>query len=182
MSNKPGHRGEREVSRKTIARGMPGETGVTVVTKLVCLFYFACEAAGASRARHSLRPLISEGATLRVNLARNARRDREAVSRDACGCLKFESVRIRGANAGLRGRSLSAVGDQAAQQVSQISAAGSRTFPSSTFSGSRAVLPKGKSATCAFVRAAASHDRESQQARTQQHEAGRYQREEPIGD
>src|SRR5216117_1166520 len=24
VSNKPGHRGEREVSRKTIARGMPG--------------------------------------------------------------------------------------------------------------------------------------------------------------
>src|SRR5258707_10763953 len=60
VSNKPGHRGEREVSRKTIARGMPGETGVTVVTMLVCLFYFACEAAGASSARHSLRPLISE--------------------------------------------------------------------------------------------------------------------------
>src|SRR6266853_5107734 len=58
VSNKPGHRGEREVSRKTIARGMPGETGVTVVTMLVCLFYFACEAAGALSARHSLRPLI----------------------------------------------------------------------------------------------------------------------------
>src|SRR5260370_27511109 len=38
VSNKPGHRGEREVSRKTIARGMPGETGVTVVTILVCFF------------------------------------------------------------------------------------------------------------------------------------------------
>ena len=43
---------------KTIARGMPGETGVTVVTMLVCFFIFACEAAGASRARHSLRPLM----------------------------------------------------------------------------------------------------------------------------
>src|SRR5437868_14538794 len=41
----------------TVARGMPGETGVTVVTTLACLFYFACEAAGASSARHSLRPL-----------------------------------------------------------------------------------------------------------------------------
>ena len=30
-----GHRGEREVSRKTIARGMPGRSGVTVVTTLV---------------------------------------------------------------------------------------------------------------------------------------------------
>jgi len=37
---------------------MPGETGVTVVTTLVCLFYFACEAAGASSARYSLRPLF----------------------------------------------------------------------------------------------------------------------------
>ena len=37
VSNKPGHRGEREVSRKTIARGMPGRSGVTVVTMLVCL-------------------------------------------------------------------------------------------------------------------------------------------------
>src|SRR5205807_10045837 len=41
---------------KTIARGMPGDAGVTVVTMLVCFLFFACEAAGASRARHSLRP------------------------------------------------------------------------------------------------------------------------------
>jgi hypothetical protein len=32
VTTKPDHRGEREVSRKTIARGMPGDTGVTVVT------------------------------------------------------------------------------------------------------------------------------------------------------
>src|SRR5260221_10005547 len=38
VSNKRGHRGEREISRKTIAWGMPGETGVTVVTMLVCFF------------------------------------------------------------------------------------------------------------------------------------------------
>ena len=44
---------------------MPGVSGVTVVTMLVCLFYFACEAAGASRARHSLRPLMFEGGTFR---------------------------------------------------------------------------------------------------------------------
>src|SRR5258707_2307966 len=56
VSNKPGHRGEREVSRKTIARGMPGETGVTVVTNS-CVCFFTHEAAGASAARHSLRPL-----------------------------------------------------------------------------------------------------------------------------
>ena len=46
---------------------MLGVSGVTVVTTLVCSFYFACEAAGASCARHSLRPLISEGRTSMQN-------------------------------------------------------------------------------------------------------------------
>ena len=63
MSNKPGHRGEREVSRKTIARGMPGVSGVTVVTMLVCFLSFAYEAAGALSAWHSLRPLLIEART-----------------------------------------------------------------------------------------------------------------------
>jgi hypothetical protein len=36
VANKPGHRGEHERSRKTIVRGMPGRSGVTVVTTLVC--------------------------------------------------------------------------------------------------------------------------------------------------
>src|SRR6266403_3267965 len=35
---KRGHRGEREVSRKTIARGMPGRSGVTVVTNSYACF------------------------------------------------------------------------------------------------------------------------------------------------
>ena len=60
VTNKPDHRGERDISVKTIARGMPGVSGVTVVTTLVCSFYSACEAAGASSARHSLRPLFRE--------------------------------------------------------------------------------------------------------------------------
>src|SRR5205809_1219311 len=46
VSNKPGHRGEREVSRKTIARGMPGRTGVTVVTMLVCFVLFRTRGCG----------------------------------------------------------------------------------------------------------------------------------------
>src|SRR5260370_35875466 len=73
VARKPGHRGERGISRKTIARGMSGETGVTVVTMLVCSFYFACEAAGASCARHSLRPL---GRTVHAKPGRIAPRDR----------------------------------------------------------------------------------------------------------
>jgi hypothetical protein len=46
---------------------MPGESGVTVVTTLVCFLLFTHEAAGASSARHSLRPLISEGGNSRQN-------------------------------------------------------------------------------------------------------------------
>src|SRR5437899_5245252 len=79
VSNKPGHRGEHEVSRKTIARGMPGETGVTVVTMLVCFFYFAREAAGASSARHSLRPLNFRAEGLRTTRTRRAARMRSCV-------------------------------------------------------------------------------------------------------
>src|SRR5260221_5099664 len=48
VSNKPGHRGEHEVSRKAIARGMPGETGVTVVTMLVCFVLFRTRGCGCS--------------------------------------------------------------------------------------------------------------------------------------
>src|SRR5260370_8968515 len=47
---------------------MPGETGVTVVTTLVCLFFITHETAGASSARHSLR-----------NSCAKPRRDRGAV-------------------------------------------------------------------------------------------------------
>src|SRR2546430_17301535 len=41
VSNKPGHRGEHEVSRKTIARRMPGVSGVTVVTTVVCSLHLS---------------------------------------------------------------------------------------------------------------------------------------------
>src|SRR5260370_11066435 len=81
VSNKPGHRGEREVSRKTIARGMPGETGVTVVTNS-CVCFFTHEAAGASCARHSLRPLnFRRRNVLGKRRAGRAARSRTYVSR-----------------------------------------------------------------------------------------------------
>src|SRR6202165_6210503 len=47
---------------------MPGDPGVTVVTNSR-VFYTTREAAGASDARHSLRPLISWGGTLMAKLA-----------------------------------------------------------------------------------------------------------------
>ena len=77
---------------KTIARGMPGDSGVTVVTMLVCSFYFACEAAGASRARHSLRPLIEEGGRSQPSLARNKWRDRGPVSCRHCEERSDEAI------------------------------------------------------------------------------------------
>jgi hypothetical protein len=58
VSNKPGHRGEREVSRKTIARGMPGDFRCTCGDYTRVLTTTAHEAAGALGTRHSLRPLI----------------------------------------------------------------------------------------------------------------------------
>ena len=66
---------------KTIARGMPGDFRrdrgdyARVLTSP-----FAREAAGASSARHSLRPLIEEGGIFKIKLGRIRPRDREAVS------------------------------------------------------------------------------------------------------
>ena len=70
---------------------MPGVSGVTVVTN-ARVYYTPRAAAGAPGARHSLRPLFSEGSTFRIKLGRIARRDRESVFvNDGC-CLKFESA------------------------------------------------------------------------------------------
>ncbi len=44
-ARKPGPRGERAISRKTIARGMPGVSGVTVVTN-ACAFYHTTRGCG----------------------------------------------------------------------------------------------------------------------------------------
>jgi len=57
------------------------------------LFYFACEAAGASSARHSLRPLNFRCASHDPNLARIARRDRAGVGASS-GEYGYARVRI----------------------------------------------------------------------------------------
>jgi hypothetical protein len=67
VSNKHGHRGEHEVSRKTIARGMPGLLRCTCGDYARVLFSFAREATGASSARLSLRPLNFQGERFRPN-------------------------------------------------------------------------------------------------------------------
>src|SRR6266446_7244773 len=61
VSNKPGHRGEHEVSRKTIARGMPGDSGVTVVTTLVCFVLFRTRGCGCIERPAFPAPSVFEG-------------------------------------------------------------------------------------------------------------------------
>jgi hypothetical protein len=63
-----GHKSAKETV-KTIAQGMPGDSGEPVVTN-ARVYYTPRAAAGASGARHSLRPLISEGGMLPAKLAR----------------------------------------------------------------------------------------------------------------
>src|SRR5258705_9584917 len=80
VSNKPGHRGEREVSRKPLRREGRVYSGEPVVTTLVCFIYFAREAAGALATRLSLRPLLIEARTVLANLGRLAPRECGVVS------------------------------------------------------------------------------------------------------
>jgi hypothetical protein len=80
VTNKPDRRGEREISRKTIARGMPGDSGVTVVTTLVCFFICTRGCGCIVRPAFPAPSDFSEGSTFQAKLARKARRDREAVS------------------------------------------------------------------------------------------------------
>ena len=69
---------------KTIAQGRPGRSGEPVVTTLVYFVFIVREAAGASCARLSLRPLFSEGRRFRQDSRENMRRDREGVSCRHC--------------------------------------------------------------------------------------------------
>ena len=57
VARKPGHQGERVISRKTIVQGMPGRFRRTCGDYRV-LTTFCTRAAGATSTRHSLRPLF----------------------------------------------------------------------------------------------------------------------------
>jgi hypothetical protein len=59
---------------------MPGVSGVTVVTN--ARVTYTTRGCGRIERPAFPRPLISEGGTSRPNLARNLRRDREAVRAD----------------------------------------------------------------------------------------------------
>ena len=50
VAKEPGHRGEHEISSKTIARGRPGELAEPVVTTLVCFVLFCTRGCGCGHA------------------------------------------------------------------------------------------------------------------------------------
>jgi hypothetical protein len=79
VTNKPVTGESMKETVKTIARGMPGDSGVTVVTN-ARVYYTPRAAAGASGARHSLRPPIG-GWKFIANLGRIAPRECETVFR-----------------------------------------------------------------------------------------------------
>src|SRR6201996_8956088 len=77
---KADHRGEHGISRKPLRAGMSGVfRWLAVNTRVHTYYHSAHEAAGASGARHSPRPLFS-GRMLLANLGRIAPRDRGSAS------------------------------------------------------------------------------------------------------
>src|SRR6185369_17303989 len=70
---KPSLRGDYEISRKTIAQGMPECFGQPVVTTLVCFHFSHTRLRVRPSARHSLRPLLSEGERMTINSGRSCR-------------------------------------------------------------------------------------------------------------
>ena len=84
VATKPGHRGEREGNRKTIAQGVPGETGVTVVTMLVCFVLFRTRGFGRIGRPAFPAPSDFSGAGLQSKTrAKGAARSRSCV----CKCV-----------------------------------------------------------------------------------------------
>ena len=74
-------RGERDISRKTIARGMPECSDCTCMLVYASSHNFAHETAGAASTRHSLRPLFSLGEMICKTRAHRAARTRNCVHR-----------------------------------------------------------------------------------------------------
>ena len=73
-------RGERAISRQTIAQGRPDALRWTCMLVCALLCAIAHETAGAARTRSSLRPLIPEGASDQAQLGRVAPRERAGIS------------------------------------------------------------------------------------------------------
>jgi hypothetical protein len=73
---------------------MPGVSGVTVVTN-ARVYYTTRAAAGASGARHSLRPLIAEGGNFKAKLGCIAPRECGIVSHSSLPATNAKRLRKR---------------------------------------------------------------------------------------
>src|ERR1700675_4467173 len=86
VAKEPDRRGELEENRKTIARGMPGDSGVTVVT--TCTLFAAAHRRPAFPAPSDERVKENSGKPR----AKRAARSRILVCMQRC--LKFESTQV----------------------------------------------------------------------------------------
>ncbi len=77
VANKPGHRGEHEISRKPLRAGMPGDSGVLVVTRVRSTNTKCTRDRGCNG--HPAFPTPSLGRKIYANLGRSAPRDRVFV-------------------------------------------------------------------------------------------------------
>jgi hypothetical protein len=93
VTTKPDHREDHVISRNTIARGMPGVSGVTVVTTLVCFLFLH------TRPRRVERPAFPAPSEFQMassiaKLAWITRRDRGGVSLyDVTPCVVLANAR-----------------------------------------------------------------------------------------
>src|ERR1700688_2058589 len=92
VTRKPDRRGEYDISRKTIARGMPGVSRCDLTTRVLNSTISAHAAIGRIGRPAFPAPSVEEGGTSRPNLARNMRRDREAVS--GRHCERSEAIQL----------------------------------------------------------------------------------------
>jgi hypothetical protein len=92
VAKEPGHRGEHEISRKTIACGNAGRSGVLVVTRVRSTNTKGTRDRGCSG--HPAFPTPSKGAKDFVELGRISPRDREAVF-DECERATLSAVVAR---------------------------------------------------------------------------------------
>ncbi|SHG42487.1 hypothetical protein SAMN05444169_2395 [Bradyrhizobium erythrophlei] len=89
VTRKPDRRGEYDISRKTIARGMPGVSRCDLTTRVRSTTLIAHAAIGRIGRPAFPAPSERRGRNEQARLARNMRRDRESVA-------GFTSPRVRG--------------------------------------------------------------------------------------
>ena len=86
-------RGERAISRQTIAQGRPDALRWTCMLVCALLCAIAHETAGAARTRSSLRPLSRRGPSGQLQLGRVAPRERAGISASH-GLIRFPLIII----------------------------------------------------------------------------------------